>query len=219
MPFDVIDIFNWFSNSIHHEPALYIYGLIVLLMTIESSFIPFPSEIVVPPAAYFAMQTDNINIIMVVICATIGALLGAWINYGLSIGIGRPIVYKFANSRLGAICLINQQQVEDAERFFDKHGVTSTFIGRLIPAVRQLISIPAGLARMNFFKFSIYTFLGAGVWNIVLAWLGYFLSTFVSEKDLFVSIEKYNSYLSMVGYGILAIIIVFIAYQLLKKKK
>lgn len=219
MPFDVIDIFNWFSNSIHHEPALYIYGLIVLLMTIESSFIPFPSEIVVPPAAYFAMQTDNINIIMVVICATIGALLGAWINYGLSIGIGRPIVYKFANSRLGAICLINQQKVEDAERFFDKHGVTSTFIGRLIPAVRQLISIPAGLARMNFFKFSIYTFLGAGVWNIVLAWLGYFLSTFVSEKDLFVSIEKYNSYLSMVGYGILAIIIVFIAYQLLKKKK
>ena len=149
-----LQIYQWFQAHLN-------YWTIMLLMTIESSFIPFPSEIVVPPAAYFAMQEgSNLNIFLVVLFATIGALLGAVINYYLALWVGRPIVYKFANSRLGHMCLIDSAKVATAERYFDKRGAVSTFIGRLIPAVRQLISIPAGLARMKLSTFVLFTSLG-----------------------------------------------------------
>ena len=137
------------------------YWTITLLMTIESSFIPFPSEVVVPPAAYKAAVNEELNIYLVVLFATLGANLGAIINYYLARWLGRPIVYKFANSRFGHMCLIDEAKVQHAEEYFDKHGALSTFIGRLIPAVRQLISIPAGLARMKLHTFLIYTTLGA----------------------------------------------------------
>lgn len=188
-------------------------------MTIESSFIPFPSEIVVPPAAYFAMQEgSNLNIFLVVLFATLGAFLGATLNYYLALWVGRPIIYRFANSRIGHMCLINQEKVEKAELYFDKHGAVSTFIGRLIPGIRQLISIPAGLARMKFSTFTLFTTLGAGMWNIILALLGYMLSLSVPQEELLEQIEYYNSYLSMAGYVLLAFVIIFIAYQGLKKK-
>lgn len=187
-------------------------------MTIESSFIPFPSEIIVPPAAYFAMQEgSHLNIYLVVLFATIGALLGAMINYYLALWVGRPIVYKFANSRIGHMCLIDAQKVEKAEQYFDKHGAISTFIGRLIPAVRQLISIPAGLARMKFTTFALFTSLGAGIWNIILAALGYMLSLSVPQDELLEQIEYYNHYLSLAGYALFAFIIIFLAYKGLKK--
>ena len=118
-------------------------------------------SVVVPPAAYLAVQRGDMNIFMIVLVATAGALAGALINYVLSLLIGRPIVYAFANSRFGHACLINQEKVEKAERYFDQHGAVSTFVGRLIPAVRQLISIPAGIARMNIWVFCLYTTLGA----------------------------------------------------------
>ena len=121
------------------------YWTITLLMAIESSFIPFPSEVVVPPAAYDAAATGRMNIILIIVFATIGANIGALINYYLAKWVGRPIVYKFANSRFGHMCLIDAEKVEKAEKYFDEHGAVSTFVGRLIPAVRQLISIPAGL--------------------------------------------------------------------------
>lgn len=207
-----LQIFQWFQAHLN-------YWTIMLLMTIESSFIPFPSEIVVPPAAYFAMQEgSNLNIYLVILCATIGALLGAAINYYLALWVGRPIVYKFANSRFGHMCLINADKVEQAERYFDKHGAVSTFLGRLIPAVRQLISIPAGLARMKFTTFALFTSLGAGIWNIVLALLGYMLSLSVPQEELLAQIEYYNHYLSIAGYVLLAFIIIFIAYKGLKNK-
>ena len=117
------------------------YWTITLLMTIESSFIPFPSEVVIPPAAYKAAVNDELNIYLVVVFATIGANIGALINYFLAKWLGRPIIYKFANSRFGHMCLIDEAKVRNAETYFDKHGALSTFIGRLIPAVRQLISI------------------------------------------------------------------------------
>ena len=120
------------------------YWTITLLMAIESSFIPFPSEVVVPPAAWKAANNDNMNIYLVVLFATIGANIGALINYYLAKWLGRPIIYKFANSRFGHMCLIDEAKVQHAEEYFDKHGAVSTFVGRLIPAVRQLISIPAG---------------------------------------------------------------------------
>ena len=125
------------------------YWTVMLFMTIESSFIPFPSEAVVPPAAWKAAVTGEMNVVLVVLFATLGALIGAFINYYLAVWLGRPIVYKFANSRIGHMCLIDEAKVQNAERYFDEHGAISTFVGRLVPAVRQLISIPAGLARMG----------------------------------------------------------------------
>lgn len=207
-----LQIYQWFQTHLN-------YWTITLLMTIESSFIPFPSEIVVPPAAYFAMQEgSSLNIYLVVLFASIGAFFGATINYYLALWVGRPIVYKFANSRFGHMCLINADKVEKAEQYFDKHGAISTFLGRLIPAVRQLISIPAGLARMKFSTFALFTTLGAGIWNIILALLGYMLSLSVPQDELLEQIEYYNSYLSIAGYALLAFIVLFIIYQSFKKK-
>lgn len=213
--FDAAQFFNWF---VEHANYLFVF----VFMMIESSFIPFPSEVVVPPAAYIACTNvgagSDMNIYMVVVTATLGALAGAFVNYYLSLWIGRPIVYKFANSRLGHACLINQEKVEKAEKYFDEHGAVSTFVGRLIPAIRQLISIPAGLSRMNVGVFAIFTALGALVWNAVLALLGYWLSLSVSPEDLFAKVEEYNTYLTYVGYGIAAVCVVIILWNAFKPK-
>lgn len=171
--FDASQFFQWFIDN-----ASYLF--VFLFMTVESSFIPFPSEVVVPPAAYLACTNTGVgadmNIWLVIAFATLGALCGAFINYYLSLWVGRPLVYRFADSRLGHAFLIDREKVDKAERYFDEHGAISTFIGRLIPAIRQLISIPAGLARMNVGTFAIFTSLGALVWNSILAALGYWLS-------------------------------------------
>jgi membrane protein DedA with SNARE-associated domain len=184
------------------------YATITLLMTIESSFIPFPSEVVVPPAAYMAAVNGEMNILLVVIFATLGACLGALINYYLAKWLGRPIVYKFANSKIGHMCLIDEAKIQHAEEYFDKHGALSTFIGRLIPAVRQLISIPAGLSRMNIGKFALYTAIGAGLWNCVLAGLGWWV-----PKDL---VEQYSD---QIGYCIMAVAALALAYIIYKGVK
>ena len=196
--FDAANFFDWFVNNAG-------YMMVFIFMVIESSFIPFPSEVIVPPAAYLACVSDStadMNIYMVVLVATAGAIVGAIINYFLAMFIGRPIVYAFADSHLGHACLIDRKKVDKAEAYFDQHGAISTFIGRLIPAVRQLISIPAGLARMNILKFIIFTGLGALVWNAILALLGWWLAATVPLKDLFSMVEKYNSYLTYVGLTI-----------------
>lgn len=213
--FDAAQFFSWFVENAN-------YLFVFIFMMIESSFIPFPSEVVVPPAAYIACTNvgagADMNIYMVVVMATLGALAGAFINYYLSLWIGRPIVYKFANSRLGHACLINQEKVEKAERYFDEHGAISTFVGRLIPAIRQLISIPAGLAKMNVGIFAIFTALGALVWNTVLAILGYWLSLSVSPDELFAKVEEYNTYLTYIGYGIAAVCLFIILWNAFKPK-
>ncbi|MBD5271163.1 MAG: DedA family protein [Bacteroides sp.] len=188
-------------------------------MVVESSFIPFPSEVIVPPAAYLACTSHEVNIVTVVILATAGAIVGALVNYFLSLWIGRPIVYKFAGSRLGHACLIDEAKVRHAEEYFDAHGAVSTFVGRLIPAVRQLISIPAGLSRMNLGKFVLFTGLGAGVWNCVLAALGYWLGTMVSREDLYVKVEEYNDYLTYAGLALGVVCIGIILYNAFKPKK
>lgn len=195
------------------------YWLVFLFMVIESSFLPFPSEVVVPPAAYIAATRGDMNIFLVVLVATAGAVVGALINYGLSMWLGRPIVYSFANSRFGHACLINQEKVARAEKYFDKHGAVSTFIGRLIPAVRQLISIPAGLARMNIGTFTIFTALGAGVWNVILAVLGWWLGGTVSPDQLFDTIEKYNTYFTWGGLALLLLSLLYICVQFMKPRK
>lgn len=214
--FDATAFYDFF---IHHANYLFVF----IFMTIESSFIPFPSEIIVPPAAYLACTNtgagSDMNIYLVVVVATLGALAGAFINYFLALWIGRPVVYRFADSRLGHACMIDRQKVEKAEAYFDKHGAISTFIGRLIPAIRQLISIPAGISRMNVATFAIFTSLGAMVWNAVLATLGYWLSTFVSPDQLLNKIEQYNKYLTWGGYALLGVCVIFILFNAFKKKK
>lgn len=204
--------FDWFVNN-----ASYLF--VFIFMVIESSFIPFPSEVVVPPAAYLAMQKGDMNIFVVVLVATAGAMVGALINYVLALLIGRPIVYAFADSRFGHACLIDRAKVEKAEKYFDEHGAASTFFGRLIPAVRQLISIPAGIAKMNIWVFLLFTGLGALVWNAVLAGLGWWLSRHVSLEELYMSVEKYNSYLTIAGLVILVLCVLYILYNAFKKKK
>ncbi len=160
-------LFDWYMANLN-------YFTVALLMTIESTFIPLPSEVVVPFAAYKAAQGD-LNVFLVVLFGTIGALTGSLINYTLSYYLGRPIVYAFAESKAGKLFLLSKEKVQHAENYFLKNGKTSTFIGRLIPGVRHLISIPAGLAKMNLRDFIVYTFVGAGIWNIILAIIGYYL--------------------------------------------
>ena len=192
------------------------YWTITLLMAIESSFIPFPSEVVVPPAAYKAAATGELNVWLVVLFATLGALIGAFINYFLAVWLGRPVVYKFANSCLGHMCLLDEQKVVKAEEFFVRYGVAATLIGRLVPAVRQLISIPAGLARMNIAKFALFTAIGAGLWNGVLAAMGYLLEAEVPEEELIATVTKYSH---EIGYCIIAIVALALAYLIYKGVK
>lgn len=190
------------------------YLNVFLLMTIESTFIPFPSEVVLPPAAYHAHATGEQNVFLLIIVATLGADMGATINYFLAFYLGRPIVYAFANSKWGHRCLLNEEKVRRSEKFFDDHGVVATLTGRLVPVIRQLISIPAGLAKMNFLKFILYTTIGAGLWNCVLAAIGWYLQTIVPEDKLMEKVDEYSEHIKVF---ILAAIAVAVAYFIIKK--
>ena len=194
------------------------YGTILFLMLLESTVVPVPSEFVVTPAAYHA-ASGQLDVWLVILFATIGADLGASINYVVALYVGRPVIYKFANSRWGKMCLLNQEKVEKSERYFDEHGIVATLTGRLIPGIRHLISIPAGLARMNYWKFLLYTTIGAGCWHAILAALGWYLHAIVPEDQLNDKIEEYAEYIKLI---IVALVIVVIGYFLVKsflKKK
>lgn len=190
------------------------YFYVTLLMAVESSVIPFPSEVVVPPAGYMAAE-GNMNIVLVILFATLGSLIGAAANYVVSYYVGRPIVYKFAESKLGRLCLLNKEKIQRAEAYFDKHGVLATLIGRLVPGIRQLISIPAGLAKMNFLKFALYTTIGAGLWNVVLALLGYYLHSVVPYDELQEVVKQYEK---PIFIGICALVVVVIAVMIIKSR-
>lgn len=195
------------------------YGTILFLMIIESTVIPFPSEIVVAPAAYHAAAGYQ-NVFLVVLFATIGADLGAAINYAAAYYLGRPLIYSFARSRWGRYCLLNEEKIQKSERYFDEHGVIATLTGRLLPVIRQLISIPAGLAKMNFWKFLLYTTLGAGAWNCVLAALGWYLHSIVPESQLEAKIEEYSEYIKIIVVTVFVIVAAFfITKSILNKKK
>lgn len=210
----VMQVENWYANNMN-------YLSITLLMTVESSFIPFPSEIVIPPAAYVAGKEDSslhatnsypLNVLLIILFGTIGALLGAIINYFLALWLGRPIIYAFADSKIGHLCLLSSEKVKKAEDYFNDHGKISTFVGRLIPGIRQLISIPAGLSKMNFGQFIFYTFLGASIWNIVLALLGYIAH---GQMDL---IHEYSHELSIAIMALLGIVIVYFVVKTVVKR-
>lgn len=198
---------KWYEDNMN-------YYTITFLMAVESSFVPLPSEIVIPPAAYVASKEDShLNIYLVVLFGTLGALIGAYFNYALAYFLGRPILHSFADSKLGRWFLLSSEKIQKAEDYFQTHGKTSTFIGRQIPVIRQLISLPAGLARMNLVSFTILTTLGAGIWNIILAFLGYFAQ---GQSDL---IYKYSH---EIGYAILVVAVLALGiyfYSVFKKKK
>ena len=210
------DLFLWVLDNLN-------YWVVTLFMAIESSFIPFPSEVVVPPAAWKAMDPDSgLNFVLVIGFATIGADLGALVNYYIAKWLGRPIIYRFADSRIGHMCLIDRAAVEKAESFFRDHGAASTFFGRLVPAVRQLISIPAGLAGMKISKFLLYTTIGAGVWNTVLAFIGWGIYTYTDYKttnDVYQQALKYSHELGYIILGLAVVIVAFLVYKGLKKNK
>lgn len=212
----VDNVIAWYSAHMN-------YASIAGLMAIESSFIPFPSEVVIPPAAFVASDpasslcvsdTYLINVGLIILVGTVGAMVGAIINYLLAMWLGRPIIYKFADSKLGHLCLLSSEKVQKAEDYFNDHGKVSTFVGRLIPAIRQLISIPAGLSKMHFGQFLLYTFLGAFIWNTILAALGYVAN---GQMDL---IHEYSHELSVAILIIFAVVVVtLILKKVLTKRK
>lgn len=209
------DLFLWILDNLS-------YWVVALFMAIESSFIPFPSEVVVPPAAWKAMDPNSgMSFLLVIVFATAGADLGALINYYLAKWVGRPIIYRFADSRIGHMCLLDRKKVEVAEEYFRKHGAASTIFGRLVPAVRQLISIPAGLAGMHVGKFLLYTTIGAGVWNTVLATIGwgiYKYTDYKTTQDVYQQALKYSHELGYIILGLAVIVVAFLVYKGMKKK-
>ncbi|MCI6160902.1 MAG: DedA family protein [Prevotellaceae bacterium] len=199
---------NWISSLLGNLN----YFTVFFLMTLESTVIPVPSELVVSPAAYHAAN-GNLNVWLVILFATLGADLGATINYAVAYYVGRPVIYRFANSRLGALCLLNQQKVEKSEKYFYDHGMMATITGRLLPGIRHLISLPAGLAKMNYWKFLLYTTIGAGIWNCILAALGWYLHAIVPESQLNDKLHEYGDYIK---YALLALVLVAIVFFVVK---
>lgn len=195
---------GWVASVLHWYDAHMNYYAVAGLMTLESSFIPFPSEVVIPPAVYVAANPESrgsMKIWLVVLFGTIGALIGALINYFLSMWLGRPIVYAFAESKLGHALRLSKEKIVKAEAYFNDHGNVSTLVGRFIPVIRQLISIPAGLSKMNLGAFCFFTTIGALAWNCILALLGW-LAYKAADPSV---IEKYSHQLSII------IIVLFVA--------
>ncbi len=211
----VDQVITWYSAHMN-------YASITALMAVESSFIPFPSEVVIPPAAFVAGQPDSVlcttgnypvDVLLIILFGTLGAMIGAIINYGLSVWLGRIVIYKFADSRLGHMCLLSSEKIQRAEEYFREKGNVSTFVGRFIPGIRQLISIPAGLSRMHFGAFLWWTFLGAFIWNCILAVLGYVAA---GQMDL---IKEYSHELSVAILILLGAVILYYLIRWIIKKR
>jgi len=181
------------------------YPGIFLLMAMESSVIPIPSELVMPPAGYLAQQ-GQMNMLIVILCGTAGSLAGAYANYFTAHYLGRPLVLKY-----GKYVWITEEKFAKVERFFRDHGEVSTFVGRLLPVVRHLISLPAGLSGMNHVKFSLYTLAGAGLWVTVLTFIGYFIGM---NREL---IMRYSHH-ALIGAVVLSVVIIILYVRSHRKK-
>jgi membrane protein DedA with SNARE-associated domain len=196
------ELINWLVQTI----GALGYPGIFLLMAMESSVIPIPSEVVMPPAGYLAQQ-GQMSITTVILCGTAGSLVGAYVNYFAAHYLGRPLILKY-----GKYVWITEEKFSKVERFFKDHGEISTFIARLLPVVRHLISLPAGLVGMNHLKFSLYTLLGAGIWVTVLSYIGYFIG---ANQEL---IMKY-SHQALIAVVIASAVIIFLYVRNHRKKK
>jgi membrane protein DedA with SNARE-associated domain len=197
-------IIDWYKETLGNP--VYGYATLTLLMAIESSFVPLPSELVIPPAAYLAYN-GQLDLTLIIVFSTIGCIIGALFNYFLSYFLGRKIIYALAGSKWARLFFINPTKVEHAEQYFLKNGNTSTFIGRLLPGIRHLISIPAGLSKMKLRNFIIYTAIGSLIWNTTLALMSYFL------------IDKWEVYFKEITWGFILIGVIFIGYLIYKAVK
>ena len=204
---------NWITSLLSNLN----YATVYFLMLLESTVVPVPSELVVAPAAYHS-AAGHINIWLVILFATLGAMTGASINYLAGYYLGRPIIYKFANSRLGHLCLLNQSKVEKSEKYFDDHGMVATITGRLVPGIRHRISMPAGLAKMNYWKFLLYTTIGAGAWHAILALLGWYLHDVVPEEQLNDKILEYGEYIKVAICLVAAVALVYFIIRYLVRR-
>jgi len=190
---------NWLVTTIGSMG----YTGIFLLMAMESSVIPIPSEVVIPPAGYLVQQ-GKMNMLLVILSGTLGSLLGAYANYFAARYLGRPLLLRF-----GRYVWITEAHFNRVERFFLKHGEISTFIGRLLPVARHLISLPAGLANMNHLRFSAYTLLGSAIWVTVLAWIGYFIG---QNEELIMRYSR-QAVIGVVAFSVVLVAIYVILHR------
>lgn len=202
---------EWFFENLN-------YWTVTLLMTLESTVVPVPSEFVLPPAAYNAAAGENLNPFLLIFFGILGSDLGATINYVVSYYVGRPIIYAFANSRIGHLCLLNEEKMKRCEEYFIKKGAVSTLVGRLIPGIRHLISIPAGLAKMKYSHFILYTTIGSGIWSAILVGLGYYLHSFVPKEELIDTIAQYAHEIKVVLLVIVGLLVAYFVIKWLWKK-
>ncbi len=205
----ISSLIDWYTNSLS-------YWVLTLLMILENSIVPLPAELIVAPAAYNA-ATGRLSFPIIILCTTFGSIVGAIINYYLSLFLGRELIYRFVDSRWGKLLMLDTEKLKQAEQFFLKRGKTATFIGRLIPVGRQLVSIPAGLARMPILTFILYTAIGSAIWNTLLASIGYFLAAIIPPEQLGATVNKYSIEISIIFVAIC--VVYYIAKKFIKRKK
>ncbi len=193
----ISSLIDWYTHSLS-------YWVLTLLMILENSLVPLPAELIVAPAAYNA-ATGTLNFFAIILCTTFGSVVGAIINYYLSRFLGREIIYRFVDSKWGRLLMLNHEKLEQAENFFLKRGKTATFVGRLLPVGRQLVSIPAGLARMSIGTFILYTTIGSAIWNTILASIGYSLASIIPPEELGATINEYSIEISIAFVACIAI--------------
>ncbi len=198
------EIINWIVETV----GMLGYAGIVIMMFLESSFVPFPSEVVMIPAGYLAFKGE-MNLMIAILCGIVGSLSGALFNYYLAIKLGRPLLIRY-----GTYVMFNEDTLSRMENFFNRHGHISTFIGRLIPVIRQYISLPAGLANMNLVIFSLYTSLGAGIWVIILALLGYY----IGENEVLIKAYLHNIIVVLLLFCIIGATLYYWRYQRKQKR-
>ncbi len=205
---------SWLAALLDHLT----YPVIAFLMMLESTVVPIPSELVLAPAAYHAANGEQ-SLPLIILVATIGAAAGATINYLVAYFLGRPLLYAFARSRVGRLCLLSEEKLARAEAYFNRHGMVATITGRLIVGIRHLISLPAGLAKMNYWRFLLYTVLGALLWHTILALLGWYLHTLVPEDQLMTAIEQYNEYIKWGLVALVALVILIIVARQIRRQR
>ncbi|KPK05693.1 MAG: hypothetical protein AMS20_05915 [Gemmatimonas sp. SG8_28] len=191
------------------------YPGIVVLMAIESSFFPFPSEVVLPPAGYLAAQ-GRMNVYLAIGSGLVGSLIGAAVNYYVAVLVGRPFLHRYHK-----FFLMRESSLERAEEYFRRHGEISTFVGRLIPVIRQLISLPAGVARMRLDRFLSYTALGAGIWCVVLTVIGYVVGRnagVVTGIDALMESPEIHRYTGLAALLILPVLILIVAVYVVRTR-
>lgn len=209
------DIATWFGQAIHwitETISALGYPGIAVLMALESSFFPFPSEVVLPPAGYLAAQ-GRMNAWLALAAGIAGSLVGALFNYYLAIRLGRPLLHRY-----GRYLLMKESALDRAEGYFREHGEISTFVGRLIPVLRQYISLPAGLARMRLDRFALYTAIGAGVWCAILTYIGWYLGT-QAERLETLRAEEVHRYVNLALLAMAPTLVALVTWYVIRHRR